>query len=172
MNPANLATQSLSDTEMVEITVQYNDQMNNVIPTTIKLDFSYFQKTASTKVLIKASISFEDYLALDDQGYYGTKTVPYKLVINYNPLSHKELVVSFALDWHFYMVLYFLIGFSTVLIVGIFTIYHRFVSNATKSQTIGFSFFTYFKLNMPPAFFGCLLALIPLTLFIVILAFT
>jgi hypothetical protein len=91
----------------------------------------------------------------------GEVDVPYELTFTYKALSHTELTIAFAFEWHFYLVLYLMIGALSIFIVIIFLLYHRLV---TRGKTAGFKFFSNLKLMLPPAASGVLIAMFPLIL--------
>ena len=167
MSAYDLASTKLSTTEMLEVAVASVKAGGRVVPSAVKLTFQYFQRTASRKSLVKAKMEFLDYKTLNDAEYNGDTQVGYKLVIDYLPMSHTQLMMSFALEYHFYIILYIFVGFAAVTIISIFTIYHRLTTNAVEIPV--FKFWSYLKFNMPPAIYGMALALIPVSVVIVVI---
>jgi hypothetical protein len=91
----------------------------------------------------------------------GLATTPYNLTFNFVPLSHTELLIQFAFESYFYIVLYFLIGMLSVLDLIIFGLYHRITARPDRGRIAPFRFFSFLKLTIPNAFYGCILAIIP-----------
>lgn len=85
--------------------------------------------------------------------------MPYNLTLTYESLSHTDLTIAFAFKWHFYLVLYLVIGTLSILIIVIFLCYHRIM---IRGKFIGFKFFSNLKLMLPPAAYGVSIAMFPL----------
>ncbi len=168
MDASELSSSVLSTTEVISVTLAQTQAGGRVVPSTVHLTFQYFQRTSSRKSLVKATVEFDSYKTLNDAEYNGGTQVAYTLLIDYLPMSHTELMINFALEYHFYIILYILVGFAAVLITAIFTIYHRLVTNATDIPA--FKFWSYLKFNMPPALYGMALALLPVTAVIFLIA--
>lgn len=129
----------------------------------------FYQYTKKDKMLITVEFEFGDVLALTDDQKNGLIDIPYNITFNYQALSHTELTIAFAFQWHFYLVLYLVIGILSIMIVLIFLIYHRIV---VRGKAAKFKFFSNLKLIIPPAVYGVSLATFPLAvinLFIAIL---
>jgi len=65
-------------------------------------------------------------------------------------------------------VLYFIVGFITVVILFIFLVYHRIMARGEKIAK--FKFLSYLKLIIPPAVYGISLAIIPVALINILIA--
>ena len=161
-----LASGRLADTKLIPVTIASTQAGGRVVPAIVHLKFMYFQKDKDTKSLVKVTIEFNQYQSLNDEEYTGITPVNYKLIIDYLPMSHKELMISFALDIQFYIILYILVGFAAVVIVAIFTLYHRLTTNATEVPQ--FKFFSYLKFNIAPAI-GIPMALLPIAIVIIVI---
>ena len=74
-------------------------------------------------------------------------------------MTHTELIIAFAFEWHFYFVLYLIIGATSITIALVFLLYHRLVA---RGKNLSFKFFSNLKLTEPPAIWGLFLAHIPL----------
>jgi hypothetical protein len=73
-------------------------------------------------------MTYNEFEALTDDESAGTTIVPYNVTFNYLPLSHKDLTIAFAFSWHFYMVLYILVGTLSVVVIFLFMGYHRIMA--------------------------------------------
>lgn len=80
------------------------------------------------------------------------------------PLSHTELLIQFAFESYFYIVLYFLIGMLSVFDLIVFGLYHRITARPDRGRIAPFRFFSFLKLTVPNAFYGCVLALFPVAI--------
>ena len=95
----------------------------------------------------------------------------YNISFEFTPLSHTALTIAFAFSWHFYMVLYLLVGFISIVDMIILLLYHRLTARPKQGHHIAkFKFFSYIKLLIPPAFYGMMLAIIPVLLINLVIA--
>ena len=141
----------------------------NTAPRDIGLGVFYYQYSKNDKLLITVEIEFGGMKTLTDDEKNGNIDIAYNLTFNYAALSHTQLTIAFAFKWHFYLVLYLIIGILSIIIVTIFLLYHRLVA---RGKGIKFKFFSNLKLIIPPAAYGITLAHFPLiviNLFIAIL---
>lgn len=97
---------------------------NGMVPSLIKMKIFYHQTSKTTKKIIQASVSFENYIHATDEQYEGSQNFSYTLDFSFIPLTHTDLTIMFALDWQVYLLLYIGIGFVAIIIVGIFALYH------------------------------------------------
>ena len=89
----------------------------------------------------------------------------YELQFSFLSLSHIDLTILFAFGWHFYLVLYILVGILSLMNMAVFSSYHRLMARPKKGSTIAkFKFFSYLSLTIPPALNGSGLALLPVFL--------
>jgi len=77
-------------------------------------------------------------------------------------------MIAFAFQWYFYLVLFFIVGFMTVVIMFIFLVYHRIMAWGEKKAK--FKFRSYLKLIIPPAIYGIGLAIIPVAIINLLIA--
>lgn len=95
-------------------------------------------------------MEFSEYQTLSAEQSRGEEDIPYKLIISFVPMTHKELMVAFAFDSYFYMLLYLFVGILSIAMIVIFMIYHRIIARARPVPK--FKFCSYLKLTIPPAF--------------------
>ena len=110
--------------KLVSVQVTSNSINTNMVPTLIRLKIYYHQISPTTKKIITASASFEEFVIPMDSQYEGNTFFHYSLDFSYKPLTHTDLTIMFALNWEVYLILYMGIGFVAIVIVGIFTLYH------------------------------------------------
>lgn len=108
---------------MVPLTV-VSTAKGGMHPTLVKIKVFYHQTSKTTKRIIEATVSFENYIHATDKQYEGTHNFSYTLDFSFIPLTHTDLTIMFALDWQVYLILYIGIGFVAIIIVGIFAVYH------------------------------------------------
>lgn len=73
----------------------------------------------------------------------------YNLTFAFEPLSHKDLTINFAFSWHFYVVLYLLVGMIAVIIVSLYTLYHRLAARPPNGKSFAkFKFKSYIRLTI------------------------
>lgn len=114
------------------------------------------------KRLIQAGLDFADIEALSDDEVSGKVLVDYNLTFAFTAMSHRDLTIAFAFSWHFYLVLYVIVGVLSLFIMVAFTLYHRLVARPKDGQPIAeFKFFSFLALTIPPAASGTGLALLP-----------
>ena len=152
---------------MVNVIVQ-NSLENDEIPKNITLRINYFQVSTTLKRIIDAQIIFSNPWN-KSQLQNLNDSVPYTFNVFFNPYSHTNLMITFALSSRFYIVLYLVEGFASTMIVFIFFFLHRQFCHVKPRPT--FKIGTYFPLILPPAIIGVILSIIPLFLEIVICHF-
>ena len=89
-------------------------------------------------------------------------------MISFVPMTHKELMVAFAFDSYFYMMLYLFVGILSIAMIVIFMIYHRVIARAKPVPK--FKFCSYLKLTIPPACEGIILAMIPVLIVLIVVS--
>ena len=134
------------------------------IPTTIVLNISYYQIDQVTKQLISGGIDFEGYI---DPTEYNATSYNYTLKINFKPLSHTDLTIAFALPWTIYMIMYLSVGLICVVMVVIFTYFHKLSSRRKITHVF---FLSYMKLCIPPNIAGFLYSLVPQLLYVLLIS--
>jgi hypothetical protein len=102
-----------------------NNPISGKIPSTVTIVLKYFQYTSIEKKLITGTISFSDYIKPTQEEFSGIKPFKYKLNFNYIPMTHTELVISFAFGWELYLFMYLAIFSSTLISVFVVYIYHK-----------------------------------------------
>ena len=167
-NPISLEMLDKSeDLELVNVIVQ-NSLENDEIPKNITLRINYFQVSKTLKRIIDAQIIFSNPWN-KSQLQNLNDSVPYTFNVFFNPYSHTNLMITFALSSRFYIVLYLVVGFASTIIVFIFFFLHRQFCHVKPRPT--FKIATYFPLILPPAIIGTILSIIPIFLEIAICHF-
>ena len=167
-NPITLEMLDKSeDLELVNVIVQ-NSLENDEIPKNITLRINYFQVSKTLKRIIDAQMIFSNPWN-KSQLQNLNDSVPYTFNVFFNPYSHTNLMITFALSSRFYIVLYLVEGFASTMIVFIFFFLHRQFCHVKPRPT--FKIGTYFPLILPPAIIGVILSIIPIFLEIVICHF-
>ena len=78
-------------------------------------------------------------------------------------MSHTDLTINFAFSWHFYVILYLIVGVFAIINLAVFLGYHRLVVRTKDGRPFTkFKFFSYISLVHVPAIYGLMLAFIPL----------
>lgn len=86
----------------------------------------------------------------------------YNLTFQLTAMTHRELTIAFAFGWHFYLVLYLLVGLLSLVIMIAFLFYHRIVARPQEGAPVApFKFWSFYSLTLPPALEGTTLALLP-----------
>ena len=152
------------DLELVDVIVQ-NNLENDEIPKDITLTINYFQVSKTLKRIIDARLVFSNPWN-KTQIQRVNDSINYTFNIVFNPYSHTDLMISFALSSNFYIVLYLVEGFATTVVVFIFFLFHRQISHIIPRPT--FKIRTFFPLILPPVIIGFLLSIIPIFLEIII----
>lgn len=108
-------------------------------------------------------MDFGDIEALNDDELTGRLLVDYNLTFQLTAMTHTELTIAFAFGWHFYLVLYLLVGVLSLVIMVAFLFYHRIVARPEPpgAPVAPFKFRSFLALTIPPAAEGSLLAMAP-----------
>lgn len=107
-------------------------------------------------------MDFADIEALNDDELTGRLLVDYNLTFQLTAMTHRELTIAFAFGWHFYFVLYLLVGVLSLVAMVAFLLYHRIVARPQDGAPVApFKFWSFLALTMPPAAEGTGLALAP-----------
>jgi hypothetical protein len=77
-------------------------------------------------------------------------------------------MIAFSLPWFVYLIMYFLIGVLSLVMIGTFMVYHRFV---TRKKNQKFPFFQYLKNYAPPGIVGLVYVAIPELIYIIVIGF-
>ena len=158
-----LKSKEFNEMDLIPIFTKYSRVDSRVVPKIVRLKISYYQMDQNMKSLVNVQMFFDEYQALDDDQFNGVTTVDYALKIEYFPLTHRQLMIAFAFDWTFYMVLYFVVGFASILIAVIFLVYHKICSRNTKAK---YKFFSYIWLKLPPSAAGMSYAILPIMILV------
>jgi hypothetical protein len=106
------------------------------IPREVNFELKYFQVTQNEKRLIEGTVLFSKFLKPTAKELSGEQPIKYNLSFNYIPMTHSELIVSFAFSWEIYLIMYLAVGLIAIIITMIFHIYHmllfRFLSKKKK----------------------------------------
>ena len=150
--------------EHVDVNVE-TEISSNELPRRIEFTINYFQKTKTLKKIIDATISFKDPVPITKSNSTSQQNIDsqlhhYRFIVKYSPYSHSKLMIAFALSYKFYLVLFIIQGFASIIMVLLFFWYHRAMSRIRPIPK--FHFWSFFPLIFPPAFIGLLLAVIPL----------
>jgi hypothetical protein len=88
--------------------------------------------------------------------------VDYNLTFAFTAMTHRELTIAFAFRWHFYLVLYLIVGVLSLMIMVAFLAYHRLVARPKEGAPVAnFKFVSFLALTIPPAAEGTALAIAP-----------
>mmetsp|Transcript_9638 Transcript_9638/g.9300 ORF Transcript_9638/g.9300 Transcript_9638/m.9300 type:complete len:430 (+) Transcript_9638:820-2109(+) len=150
-------------TEILTFSPETDRESQRSVPKQVDMTISYFQKDRDTKKIIGVELVYDNYEELSDEEDLGLKDVYYNLTFSMISLSHTKLTIAFAFDWNFYLVLFLMVGFVSINVIIIFTIYHRIMARPSKpgKRIAKFKFFSYIKLTIPPALYGIGLAMMP-----------
>jgi len=106
-------------------------------------------------------MEFNQFAELSLEQRRGDELVEYTLTVNYRALNHKELMIRFEFEVHFYAALNCIVGIVSVILVVVFLAYHRVFTRIDPVPA--YKFFTYLILTIPAPFIGMFYACIPLT---------
>ena len=159
--------QTIDSTNLINVIVNSNTIPNNQIPQTIVFKISYFQTSITDKSIVAAQIDFQDIINFKPNN---TIIYNYNLLVKYIPLKHTDLMVLFSLSYTFYLVLYSIQGFIVVLMTFIFYFYHSIMSRISPKPK--FKFYSILKLIIPPSIYGFVLAMIPIWIVLIVIAYT
>lgn len=135
------------------------------VPTNVFFEIAYFQEGFDPKRLVSTGLAFEDLELLGDDEMKGVVLVNYNFTFMLTPMTHKDLTIAFAFSWDFYLVLYVIVGVLSLIIMFVFTLYHRIVARPKENMSVAaFKFNSYMSLTIPPALKGTGLALLPVIL--------
>ena len=81
-------------------------------------------------------MDFGGHETLNDEEYSGKVLVGYELMFSFASLSHLDLTIAFAFGWHFYLVLYIIVGVLALINMAFFATYHRIVARAREGQDV------------------------------------
>lgn len=132
------------------------------IPTSIELTLSYYQVDATTKKLISCAVQFSGYI---DPADFENDQYYYTLTLNYESLSHTDLMIAFALPWYVYLTMYILVGILCIVMICLLTFYHKLVSRRKKRDIY---LWQYIKYYFPNNFLGLVYAVTPQLLYIIV----
>ena len=98
-----------------------------------------------------------DFDALEEVSpaqFEGKEPVYYNLTFTLESFSHKDLTIKFAFEAYFYLVLYNLMGITSVIFMGIFACFHKVVARPAKNEGVDAKvtpckFFSYYSLTIP-----------------------
>ena len=79
-------------------------------------------------MLIVVEMDFDEVEEVTPEQFIGEEPIPYTLTFTFESFSHKDLTIKFAFEAYFYIVLYLIMGVLSIIIMGIFGIYHRLVA--------------------------------------------
>ena len=148
---------------MLSVFPDYNGDNTGMVPKSIGFSISYYQIDNDMKRIIIVEMFYDQFEEPNAKEMTGETNVEYNLTFSFQPLSHKDLTINFAFSWHFYVVLYLIVGMIAVIIVFIYTLYHRLAARPPNGKNFAsWKFFSYLKLTISPAINGIILALIPL----------
>jgi len=130
----------------------------------MELTVGYFQIDKKTKKLITSEISFSGFISPTD---FSGGVYNYSLSLKFYPLSHTELAIAFALPWYVYIIMYIIVGLIGIVMVGIYTVYHRVL---TKNRQIAFSMLSLWTAYIPSNVFGFIYAILPQAIYILLIS--
>jgi hypothetical protein len=133
------------------------------VPRKVKLEILYFQKSKALKNIVEVNVYYSDPLPQTEI----TGNIFYTLNVDFKALDHTKLMVKFALNQTFYLVLYIIIGFIALILVILFFVFHWLFNRNKKPK---FRFFTYVPMTLPPAITGFILASIPIWMVVTLIS--
>jgi hypothetical protein len=138
--------------------VTQSTEQKDKVPTKIELKVGYYQMDQKNKKIISSEIVFSGYI---DPRLFNSSQFNYTLLVSYEPLSHTNLTISFALPWFVYLSMYLIIGVLCVGMVLILVIYHKVFTYKKNTQLI---IWGYLKIYIAPCLWGFWYLLLPLVL--------
>ena len=165
-NPINLEDlDDPTDLELIDVKIQ-NSLENDEIPRNIILEINYFQVSQTLKRIIDAKIIFNDPWSKSEIQKLND-SVNYTFNVIFNPYTHTDLMIAFALSSKFYIILYLFVGLATTSFVLFSFLFHRLIYRSkSKSE---FKMKTFFPIILPPVIIGFFISIIPIFLEIIIL---
>lgn len=148
---------------MVKVQVVSATQADK-IPTSIVLNMGYYQMNSKDKKLVTASVEFSGFISPND---FNEKVYNYTLSINYQPLSHTDLMIAFALPWYVYFTMYILVGVLSVVMAAMFALYHKLITRVKKTSVF---FMGYLRHYLPAPILGFVLVSFPILLYTLIIS--
>lgn len=149
--------------QFIDISVE-STFADGMVPTLVNFNLGYYQIDQTRKKLISGTVELSGYIKPTD---FANNVYTYTLNLNYQALSHTDLMIAFALPWHVYLTMYICVGFLCIFMTSIYATYHRLMSRNKKTELF---FWQYIKLYFPPNFFGLLYATTPQLIYMIIIA--
>ena len=167
-NPINLEDlDDPTDLELIDVKIQ-NSLENDEIPKNIILEINYFQVSKTLKRIIDAKIIFNDPWSKSEIQKLND-SVNYTFNIIFNPYTHTDLMITFALSSKFYIILYLFVGCATTSFVLFSFLFHSIIYRNKNKSRPEFKMKTFFPIILPPVIIGFFISIIPIFLEIIIL---
>ncbi|RYY32560.1 hypothetical protein EON62_05205, partial [archaeon] len=117
-------------------------------PRKVTLQLAYYQETVELKLLVTATMLYEDF----DRD--ATKS-EYEFAVDYYALDYLDLIVAFAFPKTFFILLFFVIGIVTLVATIFVWIANRLLTRVAKPPAL--KLFSSMSLIIPPALVGVVL---------------
>ncbi|EAR82608.2 transmembrane protein, putative (macronuclear) [Tetrahymena thermophila SB210] len=151
--------------DLVEIQID-SEVPENKLPKKISLQINYYQINSLEKQIINGQINFESFVTPTDDQANGKEPFNYDLLVSFHSMTQSELTIAFALDIRVYLIMYFIIGFFSLMSICIFTGYHIILRRSkSKFQT---KIIECIQTIYPSAIYGTFLTLIPLGIILIL----
>ncbi|KAL4426622.1 hypothetical protein ABPG74_003085 [Tetrahymena malaccensis] len=158
-NSQEVNSNEISIDDLVEIQVD-SEVPENKLPKKISLQINYYQISNTEKQIINGLVNFENFITPTDDQANGKAPFNYTLQISFHSMTQSELTIAFALDIRVYLIMYFIIGFFSLISICIFTGYHiAFRRSKNKFQT---KVMECIQTIYPSAIYGTFLTIFPL----------
>jgi hypothetical protein len=128
------------------------------LPRTVEVSISYFQYSATNKMLIESSISFNDGESLVEGAVFADGGLTYEVNILTEAMGFGALINAFAFGVDFFMILFLMIAIMSILIVSLFWTMQRLCTRLAHPPK--FRFWAYVRVLAPSPFKGLLLSII------------
>jgi len=133
-------------------------------PRSVAMTMSFFQKSATEKILVEASVEYDDYEPIN-KTRLGTPDVPiaafedgtlnYDFTIETEAMGFMELINAFAFGVDFFMILFLMIALFSVGVVSLFWSVQRLCTRLAHPPK--FRFWAYMRVLAPNPFKGIFL---------------
>ncbi|GFH60968.1 hypothetical protein CTEN210_17444 [Chaetoceros tenuissimus] len=130
-----------------------SDCRSNCIPRKLTLDISYYQMTKKAKRLVAINLFLDDFDT-------DVQTSRYEMDLRFYPLNYQELIVKFAFTKEIFILLFSLIGLSTVALSVFYWLVVRLTTRIDIPPKL--KFWSTLHLIFPQALSGFSIGLIPI----------
>jgi len=147
--------------DVVPVYLMSGIRQSGHLPRKVVLVFQYWQKTTTKKEMVRVRAYYADaeQPSVDVLRDRSTEPWTYQLAVYYFPMTHFEVMVSFAFDDYIYFLLFTATGLLILGMTQVLWLYHRLLCRLTFRPKL-FNF-KYLRHILPPVVKGGLFALIP-----------